>query len=153
MISQKAKSLAVQLIKEGEGYYEKVYMDTTGHWTIGFGHKLLKHEIGKLNVITKAKAEEMLLEELEDAVSEAKNYWEEHLNSMNAERTAVVLDMTYNLGSIKWPKLTQAIHACNWKKAGDEIMDSLYAKQVKNRARRNAAIMRDGKMHSKSEWE
>lgn len=94
----------------------------------------------------------MLLKDLEYAIALAKDYWDEHLNSMNAERTAVILDMTYNLGCISWQKFTQAIHACNWKKAGDEIMDSLYAKQVKNRARRNAAIMRDGKMHSKSEW-
>lgn len=92
------------------------------------------------------------MEELEGVVSEAKDYWNEHLNNMNAGRTAVILDMTYSLGSIRWPKFTQAVHACNWKKAGDEIMDSQYAKQVNNRARRNAAIMRDGKLHSKSEW-
>ena len=72
---------------------------------------------------------------------------------MNAERTAVVLDMTFNLGTFKWPKFTAAVESLNWSRAGDEIMDSLYAGQVGARARRNAQIMRDGKMHSKSEFQ
>ena len=33
---------------------------------------------------------------------------------MNAERIAVLIDMTYNLGSIAWPKLTEAIKQKNW---------------------------------------
>lgn len=71
---------------------------------------------------------------------------------MNAQRTAVILDMTYNMGSLrseKWPKLHQAIRNCHWVEAGKEIMNSLYAKQVKTRAVRNAAIMRDGQIHKK----
>ncbi len=37
---------------------------------------------------------------------------------MNAERTAVILDMTYNLGSLgKFVKMTEAIKKCDWKKA------------------------------------
>lgn len=57
---------------------------------------------------------------------------------MNAERTAVILDMTYNLGSIRWPKLTQAIHKCDWSEAAKQILDSKYANQVGIRADRNA---------------
>lgn len=74
------------------------------------------------------------------------------MNSLNAQRTAVILDMTYNLGSIradKWPKFNAALRSCKWEEAAKEIMDSKYAKQVKSRAVRNAAIMRDGQMHKK----
>lgn len=35
----------------------KVYPDEAGHPTIGVGHKLRKHEIGKLKVITNAQAD------------------------------------------------------------------------------------------------
>jgi lysozyme len=66
---------------------------------------------------------------------------------MNAQRTAVILDMTYNQGSMrpeKWPKFSNAVGKRNWNEAADEIMNSLYAKQTKSRAVRNSAIMRDG---------
>jgi hypothetical protein len=56
------------------------------------------------------------------------------------------------MGSIrpdKWPKFNHAVRSCNWEVAALEIMDSQYAKQVKSRAVRNSAIMRDGKMHHK----
>lgn len=64
--------------------------------------------------------------------------------------------MTYNLGSAgikKFVKMAQAIQNKDWSKASVQILDSAYAKQVGNRARRNAQIMKDGKMHSKTEWE
>jgi len=48
-----------------------------------------------------------------------KNYWGTALNFMNAERTAVIIDMTYNLGSVKWPKLTQAIKNKDWEEAAE----------------------------------
>ena len=36
---------------------------------------------------------------------------------MNSDRIAVLLDMTYNCGKIRWPKLTKAITDCDWEKA------------------------------------
>jgi lysozyme len=95
---------------------------------------------------------EMLKQELDAAIIETKNTWANSLNSMNAQRTAVILDMTYNMGSVRpenWPKLHQAVRSCSWAEAGKEIMNSLYAKQVKTRAVRNAAIMTDGQIHKK----
>jgi GH24 family phage-related lysozyme (muramidase) len=46
---------------------------------------------------------------------------------MNAERTAVLIDMTFNLGSVKWENLTKAIKLKDWSWASLEIMDSKYA--------------------------
>jgi lysozyme len=69
---------------------------------------------------------------------------------MNAERTAVLIDMTFNLGSVRWPKLTAAIKKKDWANAAKEIMDSKYANDVGERARRNACIMRDGTMYTKT---
>lgn len=47
--------------------------------------------------------------------------------------------MIFNAGSLrKWPKLTAAIKSGDWNQAANEILNSKYARQVKNRALRNA---------------
>jgi lysozyme len=152
MISQAAVNYATELIIEGEGFSHNVYNDSLGHPTIGYGHKLLQHEMGKLTYVTKDQAMQMLKQKLDAAISETKKSWSNSLNNMSALRTAVILDMTYNMGSVRqniWPKLHQAVRNCNWEEAGKEIMNSIYANQVKKRAVRNSAIMRDGQMHKK----
>ena len=68
---------------------------------------LLPEEKRVLVSVTKAQAENMLIQDLELAVKEVKFYWGNTLNLLNAERSAVLLDMTYNCGNLrKWPKLT-----------------------------------------------
>ena len=47
---------------------------------------------------------------------------------MKDERKAVLIDMTYNLGSLKWVKFTAAIKNKDWNKAAVEIIDSKYAR-------------------------
>ena len=54
--------------------------------------------------------------------------------------------MAYNMGSVRWPKFTEAVKKGDFDKAAEEIMDSKYAKQVGNRAKRNAKIMKTGQM-------
>ena len=81
---------------------------------------------------------------MQRALSEVRNYWGDSLGACNAARTAVLIDMTFNLGSVRWPKLTAAVKSKNWAEASNQIMDSKYAKDVKGRANRNAAIMANG---------
>ena len=69
-----------------------------------------------------------------------------YLNFMNEARIAVMIDMTFNLGSPgfsprKWPKFSFALLTINYEKAGIEILDSEYRKQTKGRAWRNSYIM------------
>jgi GH24 family phage-related lysozyme (muramidase) len=45
---------------------------------------------------------------------EAENYWGDHLAKMSEWRQAVILDMTYNCGTLRWPKLTKAIYGKDW---------------------------------------
>jgi len=71
---------------------------------------------------------------------------------MSPIRTAVIIDMSFNIGNIKndkWPNLYKAIKNLEWTTAAKEIMNSEYSKQVGNRAKRNACIMKDDKMYTK----
>ena len=51
-MSEEVFGLAEALIIEGEGFRSKVYNDTLGYPTIGYGHLLKAHEVGKLNEVT-----------------------------------------------------------------------------------------------------
>lgn len=57
----KVSQNGIDFIKAEEGLRLKVYKDIAGYSTIGYGHKLTKREVGKLNVITKAEAETLFM--------------------------------------------------------------------------------------------
>lgn len=63
-----------------------------------------------------------------------EEYWGDTLNDLSSERQAVLIDMTFNLGSVRWPKLTNAINEKEYDQAAEEILDSKYATQVGKRA-------------------
>ena len=46
--------------------------------------------------------------------------------------------MAFNMGSVRWPKLTSALKSGNYNEAANQILDSKYRKQVGIRAIRNA---------------
>ena len=56
--------------------------------------------------------------------------------------------MTFNMGSVRWPKLTKAIEQEDFEEAGKQIMNSKYATQVKKRAVRNSRIMCENKLYN-----
>ena len=58
---------------------------------------------------------------------------------------AVLVDMAYNLGVPRlmgFEKMLAAIERMDWKAAAAEVLDSRYARQVPNRAERNALLLR-----------
>lgn len=62
-------------------------------------------------------------------------------------RGAVLLDMAYNMGVaglMNFHHMLAAVQAGDWKTAAAEMLNSTWAKQVKNRAYRLAAVMENG---------
>ena len=62
-----------------------------------------------------------------------------------AEVHLVVSAMCFQMGRrgvLKFKKMIQAINDCNYDKAADEMLDSLWAKQTPERAKRMASLMR-----------
>jgi lysozyme len=125
-----------QLLRH-EGLRLVPYMDTTGHLTIGVGHNLSKP-------ISHRAA--MLI--LEDDIADAKNDclhafpW---FVELNEQRQAVIINMCFNLGLSRLKKfagMLKAIELGDYDKAADEMLDSLWTKQVGKRAVELAAIMR-----------
>lgn len=115
------------------------YTDTTGHITIGWGRNLT----GK--GISTATAEALLDEDLDDAVAGAASFpWFARLDAVRQE---VVAEMVFNLGLPKFQQFKAtmaAIAAGDYHKASEQMLKSLWAKQVGQRARTLARMMKEG---------
>lgn len=65
----------IDYLKRREGFRATPYLDSAGHWTIGYGHKIRPHEKTTLTRLTKAEASGLLVRDCDpfelylDAVS------------------------------------------------------------------------------------
>lgn len=132
-----------ELIDE-EGLRLEAYKDSLGNWTVGVGH-LMKSDCGR---ITLKQAGLWLFEDIQIARQECiKNIpcWAD----LNEERQYVLISMMFNMGATKlkgFKKMLLALNNGAYSIAAKEMLDSLWAKQVKGRATKLAKIMETGKI-------
>jgi lysozyme len=144
----KIDSVQTQVLKDlrrQEGLRLAAYWDDIGKvWTIGYGST--GPDVTKGTVWTLARAEEDLLKDFRSARLEAISLmpnWSSH----NAARQGVLINMAYNLG---WERLSKfkntlrMIENQDYAAASVGMLNSLWAKQVKGRARELAERMRTG---------
>lgn len=138
----------VDLIKEDEGLRLKPYRCTAGKLTIGYGHNI------EDNGIPEHIAEALLDYDLDVADEELRDnlpfYWQ-----LSEVRKAVLVSMCINLG---WPRLSgfekmiAALEARAYETAAYEMLDSRWARQVGNRAKRLAWMMQHDKWPQGTEY-
>jgi len=118
-------------IKKEEGCKLSAYVDIKGNLTIGYGHLL---RFGSF--IPQEAADIIFDSDFETAV---KGYDSLHLD-LDPVRRGVVIDMIFNMGITTFKKFSEMIKHLqnkNWIQAAYELMNSQYAKQVPERAKRN----------------
>jgi lysozyme len=121
-----------------EGVRKFPYVDTAGKLTIGVGHNLA--DKGLPDPIIDA-----LLEwDIEDADSFAKHLLPD-FDALSDVRKYVVCNMAFNLGTklTGFSKFLLAVHEQRWEDASKEMLNSLWAQQVGDRALRLSIAMRD----------
>jgi len=132
------KTIIEQLVFH-EGYRKYPYKDTEGHLTIGYGYNL------DVNGLPKDICKELTTRKIDENWTKLiRNDW---FSQLSVVRKKVILDMAYNLGVpglYKFKKMIQALKKEDYDKASDEMLNSLWAKQVKGRAIRLAKMMRTG---------
>jgi lysozyme len=125
-------------IKKDEGLRLHTYIDTNGHCTVGWGRNLE-------NGICLDEAELMFQNDLKQVVQELDGLpWmaEQPQHVKNA-----LINMNFNLGITKFLEFTGMINALkshNYTLAAQEALNSLWAKQVPNRAKEIAVMIRQG---------
>ena len=135
----------LEQLKRHEGFRKKMYKDTLGLMTIGYGTNL---EEG----LTKEEASLLLVTRLGKLLQELGKAGHELPSGLGEVRDAALANMAYNLGVkrlLGFTKMWQAIADKDYDKAANEMLDSKWARQVGNRAEELAKQMRTGLWNTK----
>lgn len=130
----------IQQLRRHEGERLKPYRCSSGKLTIGVGRNLDDRGI------TAAESAYLLNNDIDRIWVEVESRmpW---IRQLNEARQRVLLDMAFNLGIdglMKFRNTLATIRAGDYQKAGVMMLDSLWAKQVGNRAQRLAVMMQTG---------
>lgn len=129
-----------QLIRD-EGLELRPYVDTVGKLTIGVGRNLT--DLG----ITRDEANYLLHNDVERVITELNRVVPPSYADLLDTRKAVIINMAFNMGVPRlmgFKKMLAAIETGNYSEAAAEMLDSVWASQVGDRARRLARQMETG---------
>lgn len=131
----------IDSIKQNEGYRAKVYKCSEGFDTIGYGFAIKDLELSEeiCDLILNEK-----LEKYKKEINTKFNW----LNDMPINIQHIVIEMCYQIGVTGFSKFKKTIAYLrdkNWEKASVEMLDSKWAKQTPNRAKRMSEIVKGTK--------
>ena len=131
----------LQQIEKHEGRRKRIYYDSKKVPTIGIGHNL--NDPFSNDVI-----DYIFVTDLQEVITDIrkKQPWILYHKLSQTRRNAFI-GMVFNLGITKVSKFKKMIKAAkekDWQAAHDEALDSLWAKQVKGRAKTLAKQILNG---------
>ncbi|MEK6934073.1 MAG: lysozyme [Nanoarchaeota archaeon] len=137
-ISQKG----IDLIKQYEGYSARVYLDSAGKSTIGYGHLIRSDE--SLDQITEYEAEKILRKDIERAEKAVQKSVKAPLTQNQYD---ALVSFTYNLGegSLKQSTLLRKLNNSDYNGAKNEFAKWVYAggkriKGLENRRKKESEL-------------
>ncbi len=128
----------IDRIKKHEGLRLKPYRCTAGKLTIGYGRNL------EDNGITEEEAHFLLMNDLEKSWDECCKAFS-WISKMDKIRQGVIVELCFNMGLGRLKGFKKMLAACergDYKTASVEMLDSLWARQVGQRAKTLADIMK-----------
>lgn len=124
--------LLVADIKKAEGFSLKAYKDSLGFWTVGYGHLLPNQNYDWSEyTIDQETADKLLEADLIQAQYVCTTLPEWPRLDSQCRRNAVI-ELEFNMGG-KWKLFAKTrldIQNKDWQAAHDDLLDSLWAKQV-----------------------
>ena len=127
-------------IRHHEGFRSDPYVDSLGHVTYGYGHKITP--------INKLSAERLLTSDLQIAFAHTVDLFSDVWRNLNQVRREVLVEMVFQMGKTgvsKFKRMRQALREEDYHTAGNEMVDSRWREQTPKRATCLAQLMRDGK--------
>ena len=125
------------MIQRHEGCRHLPYQDSLGVWTVGYGHNLEQP-------LSHAAVLQIFQDDLNEAINNCLHAFPWFAELTTARANALV-DMCFNLGLSrlqKFVKFLAAMERGDYDTAANEMLDSLWAKQVKGRALELATLIR-----------
>lgn len=126
-----------QMLERHEGYRPTPYIDSLGVQTIGIGHNLHR-----------PLSRDAIMHILRDDIAAATNDCVHNFpwfSDLDESRQQAIINMCFNLGVErlkKFIKFLAAMELGNYDTAANEMLDSLWSKQVKGRAIELASMIR-----------
>ena len=127
----------IENIKESEGFRAHAYLDTLGVLTIGYGFAIKDLDLDE------DIAEEILLRKVKNLAQRVQNKFD-WFNTAPDVIKEVVVEMCYQLGLkgfSKFKKTISYLEKENYLEASKEMLDSKWAKQTPNRAKKLSNIV------------
>lgn len=128
-------------LKIDEGVVYEIYNDHLGYPTFGVGHLVLESDpehgqpVG--TPVSEERVKECFEKDLDIAISECQVLYGDAWDGFPGEVQEVLVNMLFNLGRprlSKFKNFNKNILEHNWAGAAPEGLDSLWARQVGNRA-------------------
>lgn len=134
--------LVSQLIQD-EGYRGAAYLDSLGFLTIGIGRMIDSKKGGGISL---EEAKYLLNNDINSVNTQLTSAlpW---LKSLDDARQNVLLNLAFNLGVpglLKFQKTLDYVKRGDYKKASQEMLNSTWADQVGDRAKRLSKVMETG---------
>ncbi len=128
-----------------EGFRPKAYRDHLGKLTIGIGFLIDPDEPGAIEMPRSVANLWMLtiLNERRTALDAAIPWW----TQLSDGRQRALLNMAYQLGVaglLKFKIMLALLEGQIWKAAAEEALDSRWARQTPDRAKRITELLRNG---------
>tara|TARA_Y100001963_G_scaffold155540_1_gene247027 strand:- start:6955 stop:7359 length:405 start_codon:yes stop_codon:yes gene_type:complete len=123
----------IERIGENEGFRSKPYQCSEGVWTIGHGLTWLTEE-ESLHILSGR------ISQLHLKLGKQLDWYDD----LPPEICGVIIEMCFQMGTtgmLKFKKMIANMKDKNWKKASGEMLNSLWARQTPNRAKRLADIV------------
>lgn len=140
--------LLLQELRRDEGVKYEPYKDTEDIWTVGVGHNLKAHPlpVGWSYPLSDLQVNTLLAEDLVSDFTDLDTnfpWW----RKMTYVRQRVIANMMFNLGYIRLSGFVNTLKAMEegrYEYAASGMLASKWAKQVGDRAKRLAQMMRGG---------
>lgn len=140
----KTPNNVTDFLREVEGVRKHAYQDSLGFWTIGVGRLIDERKKG--SGLSDEEIDYLLHNDIEEVTRYLKQYqwfWDLQADQV---RTAVVISMVFQLGSLQdWPNFRNAMENKDYDAAAYAMLNSKVAKeQTPKRWQRQALMMRTG---------
>ena len=136
-------------LKRDEGCVNSIYLDHLNLPTTGIGHLINEwdEEYGKPvgTPVSEERVNDLFDKDIQVTIDECKVLYD-NFDDLPEEAQLIIANMMFNLGRprlTKFRKMYEAVMDANWIEAAIQMEDSLWAKQVPNRAERLCDRMRN----------
>ncbi len=136
-------------LKQDEGCIYEIYNDHLGYATFGIGHLITENDPEHGQSLGTEVLEDRVIEafefDIETVLKDCKIlYYDFH--SLPEEVQRIIANMMFNMGRTRLSKfrnMKSNIDRRDWNAAADEMVDSVWYRQVTNRANRLVERMRN----------